>query len=62
MTNFAARDGTARIAFIDIAQLVPRDVRPDELPDLRSLWWRQAGLGHHLPPEIGVIVVEGGQA
>ncbi len=60
MTDYATQGGTARIAFIDIAQLVPRDVRPDELPDLRSLWWRQAALGHRLPAERGVIVVEGG--
>ncbi len=60
MTNFAARDGTARIAFIEFAQLSPHDVRPDELPDLRSLWWRQAALGHRLPAEINVIVIPGG--
>ena len=62
MTDYAAQGGTARIAFIDIAQLVPRDVRPDEIPELRAVWWRQAALGHRLPPERDVIVVEGGAA
>ncbi len=60
MTDFAAQGDPSRTAFIDIAQLVHRDVRPDELPELRTLWWRQVALGHRLPAEIGVIVVEGG--
>ena len=46
---------------IDRAQLLPRDVHPDELPELRALWWRQAALGHHLPAELGVILLEGGR-
>ncbi len=57
--NFAAQGDPSRTAFIDIAQLVPRDVRPDELPELRALWWRQAALGHRLPAEIDVIVING---
>ena len=60
MTDFAAQGNPSGAAFIDIAQLVPRDVRPDEIPELRALWWRQAALGHRLPAEIGVIVIEGG--
>ena len=47
-----ARD-PGHTSFIDIAQLVPRDVRPAELRELRSLWWRQAALGHRLPAECG---------
>ena len=62
MTDYAAQGGTARIAFIEFAQLAPRDVRPGELPELRSIYWRQAALGHRLPAEHGVIVIEGGRA
>ena len=47
-------------ALIKFTQLVSRPVRPDEIPELRAMWWRQVGLGHRLPAEIGVIVVEGG--
>ena len=61
MTDYAAQGGPSRTAFMDVAHLVPRDVRPDELPELRALWWRQAALGHRLPAEIGVIVIEGGE-
>ena len=39
----------------------PRPMRPDELVDVRAMWWRQAALGHRLPAEIGVIVLEGGR-
>ena len=60
MTDYAAQGDPSRTAFIEFAQLVPRPVRPDELLALRRLWWRQAGAGHLLPAEIGVIVVEGG--
>ena len=45
---------------IDVADLVPRAVRADEIPELRSIYWRQAALGHRLPAERGVIVLEGG--
>ncbi len=44
---------------IGVSQLAPRDVRPDEIPELRSLWWRQARAGHRLPVERGVIVIGG---
>ncbi len=59
MTDFAAQGDPSPTALIDVAQLVLRDVRPDELPDLRALWWRQAALGHRLPAERGVIVIMG---
>ena len=57
MTDFAAQGDPSRTAFIEFAQLVPRDVRPDELPELRSIYWHQAALGHRLPAEIGVNCV-----
>ena len=41
------------------SQLVPRPVRAHESPELRALWWRQAALGHRLPAELDVIVIEG---
>ena len=59
MTDFAAQGNPSRTAFIDIAQLVPRELRADEIPELRALWWRQAALGHRLPAEAGIIVIEG---
>ncbi len=37
-----------------------REPGPGELASLRAMWWRQAGAGHRLPAEIGVIVIEGG--
>ena len=45
---------------IALARLQPRPIGPGELASLRALWWRQIALGHRVPPEIGVIVVEGG--
>ncbi len=30
------------------------------LDDLRQLWWRQTALGHRLPAEPGVILIDGG--
>ena len=53
-------DGSDHTVDISDSQLLPRDVRPDEIPELRSLWWRQASFGHRLPAEINVIVIEGG--
>ena len=58
--DFAAQ-GDPSFIEIDVAQLVPRPVRPDEVPELRAIFWRQVALGHHLPAEIGVIVIEGGR-
>ena len=60
MRDHAAQSDPSRNASIEFAQLVPRPVRPDEILELRSIYWRQAALGHRLPAEIGVIVVEGG--
>ncbi len=60
MTDYAVRGVPSHTTFIDIADLVPRPVRADEIPELRSIYWRQAALGHRLPAELGVIVLEGG--
>jgi len=62
VTDYAAQGDPSRTALIEFAQLVPRPVRDDEILDLRTLWWRQAAQGHRLPPETGVIVIEGGAA
>ena len=59
--DFAARGDPSRTAFIDVADLVQRDVRSDEISELRAIFWRQAALGHRLPAELGVIVLEGGR-
>ena len=32
-----------------------------QLAEARALWWRQAALGHRLPAERGMIVVQGGR-
>ncbi len=53
-------DGSDHTVGIEFAQLAPRAVRPDEIPELRALWWRHAALGHRLPAERGVIVLLGG--
>ena len=53
-------DGSEHSLDIDVCQLVPRPVRPDEIPELRAIFWRQVALGHRLPAELGVIVLEGG--
>lgn len=45
---------------IELSQLRPRPIGPGELAALRAVWWRQAGTGHRLPAEIGVIVIAGG--
>ena len=44
---------------ISISQLRHRPIGPGELAALRALWWHQAALGHRLPAERGVIVIEG---
>ena len=53
-------DGSDHTLDIPISQLRHRPIGPGELASLRALWWRQAGAGHRLPAEIGVIVIEGG--
>ena len=47
---------------IDPAQLRPRPIGPGELAALRARFWRQAALGHRLPAEAGIILIEGGAA
>ncbi len=59
--DYTAQRDPGRTAFIEFAQLVPRPVRDDEISELRALWWCQAALGHRLPDERGVIVIEGGR-
>ncbi len=53
-------DGSDYTVGIEFAQLAPRAVRPDEIRELRAIFWRHAALGHRLPAEIGVIVIAGG--
>ena len=48
--------------FIDIVQLHPRPIGPGELAALRIIFWNQAALGHRLPAEAKIIVIEGGLA
>ena len=57
--DFASKEDPSQATFVDIEDLVPRPIRPDEVPELRAMWWRQAALGHRLPAELGVIVING---
>ena len=45
--------------FINVAHLRPRPIGPGELAELCIMWWRQAALGHRLPAEHDVIVING---
>jgi len=36
----------------------PRPMRPDELAELRAVWWRLAAHGIRMPAEPGVIVID----
>ena len=36
----------------------PRPMRPDELAEVRALWWRLAAQGIRMPAERGVIVLD----
>ncbi len=56
--DYTAQEDSSQVAFVDVAQLIPRPIRDDELPELRALWWRQARLGHRLPAEPGIILIE----
>ena len=49
-----------RIPFyrVPVDQLVPRSIRPDEVRYARQVWWNQARLGHRMPAEKGVILIE----
>ena len=60
--DYTVQEEPSQVAFVDVAQLIPRPIRADEIPELRAMWWRQARLGHRLPAELGVIVLEGGQS
>ena len=55
-------DGSEDSLKIDRAQLARRNVRPDELPELRRIWWRQIGAGFRMPAETSIIVLPGGLA
>ena len=55
-----AQNDSIPTAYIDVSQLRHRPIGPGELASLRAMWWRQASAGHHLPPEIDVILIEGG--
>ena len=53
-------DGSDTTVDLPVSQLLLRNARPEEIPELRAIWWRQAALGHRLPAEINVIVIPGG--
>ena len=57
-----SNDGSEDRTYLDVAQLLPRPVRPDEVPELRAIYWRQARAGFRLPAEAGVILIEGGRS
>ncbi len=37
-----------------------RSLSNADVANLRAIWWRHAALGHHLPAERGIIVIDGG--
>ena len=43
-----------------IEQLAHGETLPDDLTEVRRIWWSLARQGVRLPAEIGVIVIEGG--
>ena len=49
----------ARFVKVPVDLLFPRPVRPDEIRHVRQVWWSQARLGHRLPAERGIIVIDG---
>ena len=51
-------DGPDTNLEVPVSQLVPRPVRPDEIPELRAIWWRQIAHGIRLPAEPGVILLD----
>ena len=55
----SSSDGSDHGLEIPVSQLRHRPIGPGELAALRAVWWRQRALGHRLPAEIGVIVIEG---
>ena len=58
--DYTAQENPSHTSFVNVADLVPRPVRADEILELRRIYWRQAALGLRLPAERGVIVLEGG--
>ena len=42
-----------------VDRLIPRPIRPEEVPHIRRVWWRLASIGYQLPPERGVILFDG---
>jgi hypothetical protein len=56
--SVVSSDGPETSLEIPVSQLVPRPVRPDEIHELRAIFWRQAALGHRLPAECGVILLD----
>ena len=46
-----------------VALLIPRKMRPDELPVVRRLWWRwRRHEGVELPAESDIIIIRGGRS
>ena len=46
---------------VPVSQLFPRQIRPDEMPHVRQVWWSQVRSGHRLPAERGIILIPGGR-
>ena len=40
-------------------RLPPISTELSEREEARAIWWRQAALGHRMPAERGVILIEG---
>ena len=46
---------------VPVDSFVSRQIRPEEPPWVRELWWRSWRCGHRLPVERGVILIDGGR-
>ena len=44
-----------------VDRLIPRPIRPDEVPHVRRIWWRLTRVGHRLPAEPNIIVMQGNE-
>ena len=47
---------------LPVESFVERPMRPGERWLVRAVWWRQWRLGHRMPAEHGVIVIDGGRS
>ena len=57
--NRRRKDEINRLLADRLALRTAPNIEPDEVTEARSMWWRQAALGHRMPAEPGVILISG---